>query len=425
MCRLGAPPVSYSHPRVNMVVTLDSLAGDRPAATPRSRSPKRVALFAGAYNHIADGVSLTLNRLVGYLERQGVDVRVFAPTSEDPAIPDYAGTLVPVPSVPAPGRSDYRVSLGLTPSVRRELEAFDPTLFHIATPDILGRHAMHVAEKSGVPVVASYHTHFSSYLKYYHLDLLEDVVWSYLRSFYEKCEQIYVPSTAMAEILREQGIDQGLRLWQRGVETDTFSPEHRSLDWRRSMGVGDDEVVVTFVSRLVWEKGLDVYADVIERLEAQGVPHRSLVVGDGPARDELEDRLPNTLFTGYLSGANLSRAYASSDVFLFPSDTETFGNVTLEAMASGLPTVCADAVGSRDLVTDSTTGTLCPPGDTDAFTRAVRRLIVDDGLRSEMAAAARARSLDFEWDAILARMNEYYDEVLAAPAPSKQRGVAA
>jgi glycosyltransferase involved in cell wall biosynthesis len=393
-----------------MVVSTNTLAADRPAA--RSRRPKRVALFAGAYNHIADGVSLTLNRLVDYLERQGVDVRVFAPTSDDPAIPDYAGTMVPVPSFPLPGRSDYRVSMGLTPSVRAELEAFNPTLVHIATPDILGRHAMHVAEKRGIPVVASYHTHFSSYLKYYHLDLLEDAVWSYLRSFYEKCEQIYVPSTAMAEILQDHGIDGGLRLWQRGVETDTFSPEHRSNAWRRNHGIGDDEVVVAFVSRLVWEKGLDVYADVIERLEQQNVPHRSLVVGDGPAREELEDRLSNTVFTGYLDGDALSRAYASSDVFLFPSDTETFGNVTLEAMASGLPTVCANAAGSRDLVSPETTGFLCEPGATAAFTDAVRQLIIDDGLRTRMGRAARARSRDYEWDTILARMNEYYDEVL-------------
>jgi glycosyltransferase involved in cell wall biosynthesis len=389
------------------------------SSSSRPSPPKRVALFAGAYNHIADGVSLTLNRLVGHLEQQNVAVRVFAPTSDDPDIEDHAGTLVPVPSVALPGRSDYRVSLGLTPSVRRELDAFDPTLYHIATPDILGRHAMHVAETTGVPIVASYHTHFSSYLKYYRLGLLEDMVWRYLRSFYEKCEQIYVPSTAMAEILRSRGITSGLRLWQRGVETDRFTPARRSLAWRRAHGITDDEVVVAFVSRLVWEKGLDVYADVIERLERQGIPHRSLIVGDGPARDDLEDRLDHTLFTGYLEGTDLATAYASSDVFLFPSDTETFGNVTLEAMASGLPTVCANAVGSRDLVNDGTTGLLCPPADRDAFADAVRRLIADAPTRRRMGQAARDRARDFSWPSILARMNRYYDEVLGRqPTPA-------
>jgi len=393
---------------------------------PSRRSSRRVALFAGAYTHIADGVSLTLNRLVDHLEQQGTEVRVFAPTVDDPAIENHAGALTPVPSLPVPGRSEYRLSLGLTPSVQEALEAFDPTLYHIATPDLLGYQALRRAQDTGTPVVASYHTHFSSYLKYYRLGLLEAPVWSYLRSFYNRCRQVYVPTHAMAEVLRGHGIDSDLRLWPRGVDTTRFSPDQRSREWRHAHGIGDDEVVVAFVSRLVWEKGLDVYADVIERLEQQDVPHHSLVVGDGPAREELEARLPNTTFTGFLDGLDLAQAYASSDVFLFPSDTETFGNVTLEAMASGLPTVCADAAGSRDLVDDDTTGRLCPPGRVEAFTDAVRTLIVDDVRRDRMGTAARKQAQDFTWPAVLGRMSRYYDEVLAhhpshstrAPAPA-------
>ncbi|WP_263784747.1 glycosyltransferase family 4 protein [Salinibacter grassmerensis] len=396
---------------------LSSSRADRPA----HRSSRRIALFAGAYTHIADGVSLTLNRLVRHLEQQGAEVRVFAPTVDDPAIEDHAGTLTSVPSLPVPGRSEYRLSLGLTPSVQDALDDFAPTLYHIATPDLLGHNALQHAQDTGTPVVASYHTHFSSYLKYYHLDLLETPVWSYLRSFYNQCRQVYVPTHAMAEVLRGHGIDSDLRLWPRGVNTDRFAPGHRSGGWRRAHGIGDDEAVVAFVSRLVWEKGLDVYADVIDRLERQDVPHHSLVVGDGPAREELEARLPNTTFTGFLDGTDLAEAYASSDVFLFPSDTETFGNVTLEAMASGLPTVCADAAGSRDLVNDGTTGRLCSPGRVDAFTEAARTLIVDDVRRDRMGTAARKRAQDFTWPAVLNRMSRYYDEVLPHhPSPSPQ-----
>ncbi len=375
------------------------------------RPPKRVALFTGAYNHIADGVSLTLNRLVDHLERQGAAVRVFAPTTDDPPL-DHAGTLVPVPSVALPGRSEYRFTMGITPSVREELEAFDPTLYHIATPDLLGRHALSMAQSTGTPVVSSYHTHFSSYLKYYRLGLFESALWSYLRRFYQQCDQVYVPSPAVADILRDHDITEGLRLWERGVDTDRFTPEHRSRNWRRAHGIEENEVVVTFVSRLVWEKGPDVYADVIERLEQKNVPHRSMVVGDGPARAELEERLPNTTFTGFLNGADLARAYASSDVFLFPSDTETFGNVTLEAMASGLPTVCARAVGSRDLVDDGTTGRLCAPGDVSAFTEATRQLVQDKARRDRMSTAAFERAQNFRWETILEKMNCYYDKVL-------------
>lgn len=374
------------------------------------QSPHRVALFTGAYNHIADGVSLTLNRLVDYLERNGTQVRVFAPTVENPPV-DHNGTLIPVPSLPAPGRPDYRISLGLSSSVRRQLEAFRPTLFHIATPDLLGYRALRLAREWNVPVVSSYHTHFSSYLKYYHLGFLEGLLWRYLRRFYRQCQHVYVPAPSIADALRAHGIAEGIRLWPRGVETDTFNPAHRSMAWRRRLGIGDDEVVVSFVSRLVWEKGLDVYANVIERLEAQHIPHRSLIVGDGPARDELEEQLPNTLFTGYLSGNALTRAYASSDVFLFPSDTETFGNVTVEAMASGLPTVCANAGGSADHVEHGTTGFLAPVADRDTFFDATARLVTDATLRRRMGTAARKRAEDYDWEEVLGRMPRYYDEV--------------
>ncbi|MDX1532383.1 MAG: glycosyltransferase family 1 protein, partial [Rhodothermales bacterium] len=297
--------------------------------------PLRVALFTGNYNHIADGVSLTLNRLVAFLLRQGVEVLVFGPTVADPPV-EHAGDLVPIPSLPAPGRPEYRISVRFPQAAQDRLKRFDPHLVHIATPDYLGYRALRWAQQRDLPVVTSYHTHFASYLKYYGISALEGVLWEYLRWFYRQCEQVYVPSHAMAAVLRSHEITHGIRLWERGVETDRFHPGHRDPAWRCALGVEPDDVLVAFVGRLVWEKGLAVYADVIEALRADGLPARSVVVGDGPARPDLEARLTGTVFTGHLSGADLARAYASSDVFLFPSDTETFGNVTLEAMSSGL-----------------------------------------------------------------------------------------
>lgn len=374
-------------------------------------APRRVAIFTGAYNHIADGVSLTLNRLVSYLEAHDTETLVLAPTVEEPPV-DHAGTLVPIPSVPLPGRPDYRVSLGLTPAARSILRSFRPNLFHIATPDLLGYQALRLAERRGVPVVASYHTHFSSYLKYYGFGALETGMWIYLKRFYARCRHVYVPSPSMAEVLRSHGIDEELRIWARGVDTQLFSPSRRSHDWRRSLGVADDEVLVSFVGRLVWEKGLRVFAEVVRGLERKGVRHRSLIVGDGPALAELRERLPRTLFTGYLEGKKLARAYASSDVFLFPSDTETFGNVTLEAMASGLPAVCADATGSRTLVENGETGLLVPPGEAPGFRDAVHHLIADEPERRRMGEAALRRARQCSWNTVLAHMVRYYDEIL-------------
>ncbi len=384
---------------------------DRARSYSGPRPEKRIALFAGAYNHIADGVALTLNYLVDYLERRDIPARVFAPTVGDPAL-DHAGTLIPVPSVPFPGRSEYRCTLGLTPSVRKKLKAFEPTLIQISTPDLLGLQALRFGQSAEIPVAGTYHTHFASYLKYYHLDLLEPVVWRYLRHFYQRCDHVYVPTTTMMDVLRSHSIESGLRLWQRGIDVDRFNPSYRSTSWRQAHEIDEEEVVVTFVSRLVWEKGLDTYADVIKCLERQDIPHQSLIVGDGPAREDLEARLPNTTFTGFLRDEALAHAYASSDVFLFPSDTETFGKVTLEAMASGLPTVCADAAGSRDLVETEETGFLCPPENTDAFTERVRRLVVNSSLRREMGRAAYERAQDFARDQVHAELVQHYDELL-------------
>ncbi|HET6568403.1 MAG TPA: glycosyltransferase family 1 protein [Rhodothermales bacterium] len=381
-----------------------------PPAT-HAEVPRRIALFTGAYNHIADGVSLTLNRLVSHMERTGADVLVFAPTVENPPV-EHAGTLVPIPSISAPGRAEYRVALGLPHSARRRLAEFQPTLFHIATPDILGNQALRLAQKWGVPAVASYHTHFSSYLKYYGFEEFEGFLWKYLRRFYRHCEHVYVPSHSMAAVLRAHEITKGLRIWQRGVNTRLFNPERRSMTWRQTLDVAEREVLITFVGRLVWEKGLGVYADVIEALHEQGIPHRSMVVGDGPARSELSERLPETIFTGHLDGDALARAYASSDVFFFPSDTETFGNVTLEAMACGLPAVCADATGSSSLVRHGVSGFLAPAGDNDVFFEYVSRLATDAGLRFTMGENAVLLARQYEWDAVLSRIAGYYDEIL-------------
>ena len=330
---------------------------------------------------------------------------------------------VAVPSLPWPGRSDYRLSLGLSRKARAQLEAFSPDLVHIASPDYLGKQALQWANAQKIPVVASFHTHFGAYLKYfssyhrlYRMDLLEGTAWRYGRWFYPQCQHIYVPSESIADELRSRGISNGLRLWPRGVDPEQFRPERRSLGWRRSLGVEDHEVVITYVGRLVWEKGLDVFAGVVGRLESRGISHRSVMVGDGPAYKRLAERLPRTIFTGPLSNDRLATAYASSDIFLFPSDTETFGNVTLEAMASGLPAVCADAAGSNALVVDKVTGFLATPGDDADFAQKVERMVNNPALRRIMGSRARARALLFDWDQVMARMADFYQDIWLRPS---------
>ncbi len=360
----------------------------------------RVALFSGNYNYVRDGANQALNRLVEYLLRQGAAVRVYSPKVKKPAF-QHVGDLVGVPAIPLPGRAEYRAPILLTPRVKKDLHAFNPNIIHVASPEVLGHAAVRFARKNHLPVVASVHTRFETYPRYYGMAFLEGTVEAILRRFYRRCDAIFAPSDSMAQLLRDQRMNYDVGIWSRGVERDRFSPERRDLKWRRSLGIADHEVAVGFIGRLVMEKGLDVFSDTIDELLRHGVKHRVLIVGDGPARDWFEKRLPeDAVFAGFQGGADLGRAAAAMDVLFNPSVTETFGNVTLEAMAAGIPVVAADATGSRSLVTPHVTGELVRPGATHLFAEALAGFIQDTDRRHAAGTAGREASADYEWDKV-------------------------
>jgi glycosyltransferase involved in cell wall biosynthesis len=361
-----------------------------------------------------DGPVRALNKLVAHLEACGHDVLVFAPTTDVPAF-EHEGELVSVPSVALPGsRSEYRLGLGLSGDARKRLDAFAPTIVHLAAPDWLGLQALDYARRRSIPAVASFHTRFDTYPRYYGMKWLEPRVTDYLRYFYRRCERVYAPSPSMVDELRRDRIGRDIRLWARGVDHDLFNPARRDLAWRRGKGVPDDAILVAFIGRVVLEKGIDVFAQAVKRAAATDRRVRALVVGDGPERARFEGLLPDAVFGGYLEGADLARAYASADIFLNPSVTETFGNVTLEAMASGVPSVCAAASGSTSLVDDGATGLLVKDArDADAFAAAIVSLAGDAAQRARMGAAARAKSASFNWQTILDRLITDYQAVVA------------
>jgi glycosyltransferase involved in cell wall biosynthesis len=371
----------------------------------------RIALFTGNYNYIKDGVALTLNRVVEFLRARDVPVLVFAPVVDRPALPSTA-EIVPIPSFPIPRRPEYRLATGLPAAARRRLAAFRPTLFHIVVPDLLGLRALKLAQRWSVPVLATYHTRYDEYLGYYGLGALKPLGKNYLRYFYSRCELVCPPSESMLQSLQSDGIIEKGRIWSRGVESELFHPRHRSQEWRRSLGFTDNEIVVTFAGRLVKEKNTTLLANVLRSL-SESVPNvRPLIVGDGPERARLLNTCPSTVFAGFLNGEALARAYASSDIFFFPSATESFGNVTLEAMASGLPAVCADATGSGSLVLNGLTGYLVCADDCAGFVDRLASLIAQPAVRARMGAAARARALTFEWASALHDLYGNYLEVL-------------
>lgn len=372
----------------------------------------RIALFSGNYNYVRDGANQALNKLVDYLERQGVVVRVYSPTAERPAF-EPSGTLISVPSFRIPGRSEYRFAMPLNPDTRRDLEAFAPTLVHLSAPDALGYSVKKWAKAAGIPVVASVHTRFETYFAFYGLGWVRRWAERHLRRFYGDLAEIYATSEGFAEVLREQGMSDRIRVWSRGIDRTRFFPGRRDLAWRRGMGIGPDEPTIAFVGRLVLEKGLDVVAATMAELTRRGVPHRLLVVGDGPARAKFAAQVPEAVFTGFLGGDALPRAYASADMMINPSTTETFGNVTLEAMASGLPVIAARATGNDCLVDDGVTGALIPPGDAGKFADAIAALIADPAARAAAGQAGVARASSYDWDAINGALLGHYRAVVA------------
>lgn len=358
----------------------------------------RIALFSGNYNYLREGANQALNRLVAYLETNaGCVVRVYSPTSETPAF-EPAGTLVPVPSVAMPVRSEFRLALSLPRAIAQDVRAFAPDLVHVSTPDILDTRAQTLAKRMNVPIVASMHTRFEAYLEYYGLDWLRPLAEAHLRRFYRRSDHVLAPTPALVTEMKRIRGDDHASVWARGVDRTLFSPARRDPEWRISVGLAEEEIVLLFFGRLVLEKGVGIFIDVVRRLQSQGARVRALIVGSGPAREAF-DALPGAILTGHLDGPDLARAVASADIMLAPSRTETFGNVVLEAMASGLPVVSADATSARAMLVDGRTGLFCPSLDPEAYAETVMRLIAAPGLRQQIAAAARQASEAYSWDA--------------------------
>jgi glycosyltransferase involved in cell wall biosynthesis len=371
----------------------------------------KIALYAGTYVKDKDGAVRSIYQLVASLIRSGHKVAVWSPDISDQE--DGAVLVHKVPSVPIPLYPDYRLGFCLARN-ERELDFFSPDLIHISTPDIVGRKFLQYARKRGIPVVSVFHTDFPSYLSYYHLGFAKEAVWSMLVRFYNACDIVLAPNEGVRSKLETRGIG-NVEVWSRGVDKELFDPSHRSEALRNTWQASGKTVFI-YAGRFVFYKDIEVVMSLYKRFMDEGYGDRVLfvMIGSGPEEELMRRRMPEAVFTGYLTGKALPEAYASGDVFLFPSTTEAFCNVVLEALASGLPAVVSDTGGCMELVRRSQAGIVAKAGDIDQFYVSCLRLMQD----GEELRAMRARGLAFaenkSWDAINGALIDRYQEMSAA-----------
>ncbi len=375
----------------------------------------RVTIVTETYAPQVNGVSRTLGHLVRYLTDSGDAVQVIHPDYGEREGPGDGRVVVHrVRSVALPFYKELHLPLPPFGKARRALDEFGPDLVHIATEATLGLRVLRHALKRGIPTVSSFHTNFDQYSAHYRVGWANGMIWRYMRWFHNATREIYVPSRTTIAELEGRGFRR-LVLWKRGVDGRLFRPEREGrIEVRARLGFGPDDVVVGHVSRIAAEKNVGFLADALAVVAEARPGVRFLFVGDGPARADIERRLgPMAKFVGYRAGEDLADHYAAADVFAFASLTETFGNVILEAMASGLPVVAVRAGGVGEIVQPGVTGAMTDPEDPPArFAEALIHLVDDHEGRRRMAEAARSYALAQTWDAIMGGLRERYGRVL-------------
>ncbi len=366
----------------------------------------RIALICETFLPDVNGVTTTLCRLLEYLQHQGHDVLLFAPHG---APSSYAGAeIVPLNGMPLPLYPEVKLTPP-QPGLTARLQRFQPDLVHLVGPVVLGAIVPGIVRRLGLPLIASYHTDFGAYSQHYGFGFLKHGVNAWLRWIHNRCRINLCPSRFTMNVLRAAGFRR-LRIWGRGVDIERFHPRYRSEAWRAAVGVQPGERVVLYVGRVAAEKRVDLLPEAI-----RGLPNtRLVIVGDGPFRSELQRRcagLP-VHFTGYLKGDDLATAYASADVFVFPSDTDTFGQVVQEAMASALPVVAARAGGALDLIHHGQNGYLFTPGVVSDLRSRLREVLARDERRLAQGTVGRTIAEQRSWPRVMQELMGYYAQVL-------------
>ncbi|MFO0441118.1 MAG: glycosyltransferase family 4 protein [Betaproteobacteria bacterium] len=376
----------------------------------------RIAMVTETYPPEINGVAMTMGRIVAGLQDRGHTVQLIRPrqsAADQPAQQERFDEVLQR-CVPIPRYDALKLGLQAKQALTRLWAKQRPDIVHVVTEGPLGWSALSAANKLRLPVATDFHTNFHSYSEHYGVGWLKKPITAYLRKFHNKAQRTLVPTASLRDELQALGLAR-LQVVARGVDTGLFHPGRRSAELRASWGAGDGDLVVTYVGRLAPEKNLPLVVQAWNEMRKLR-PHAKLVlVGDGPERAKLQRENPGIVFAGMRTGEDLAAHYASGDVFLFPSITETYGNVTIEAMASGLAVVAYDYASAREHIRHHVNGLLAPFDNGDAFINLAAALARDDARVRELGARARETAGRLDWTCIVAEFERAMLEV-SAPA---------
>jgi glycosyltransferase involved in cell wall biosynthesis len=369
---------------------------------PVAASPLRVAVVTETYPPEVNGVAMTLGQLVGALQRRSHWVQLIRPRQGalDNAARGDRFEEVLKPGIPIPRYDGLQIGLPAKQGLVRLWTLKRPDIVHIATEGPLGWSALVAATKLKLPVSTGFHTNFHSYSKHYGVGFLKKPITAYLRKFHNRALATLVPTEGLRHELECHGF-QNLHVVSRGVDTRLFSPSRRSQELRRAWGAGQYGIVAMYVGRMAAEKNLPLAVKAFLAMRERNPQAQLVMVGDGPERTSLASRNLNVIFAGTRSGEDLATHYASADVFLFPSLTETFGNVTLEAMASGLAVVAYEYAAAQQCLVHEESGLLAPFGDSRAFVGMAAGLMEGSARMARLRLRARSAAERIDWESVV------------------------
>lgn len=369
---------------------------------PSIRPQMRIAVVTETYPPEVNGVAMTLGRVVDGLQARNHQIQLIRPRQRADDTPQPTATLTEhlQRGIPLPRYDGLKIGLPAKTALTRLWTLHRPDVVQIATEGPLGWSALAAAGKLRLPVASDFHTNFHSYSSHYGLGLLRRAIVAYLRKFHNKAAVTLVPTEGIRRELAASGYD-NLEIIGRGVDTRLFHPGRRDPALRARWGVAPDDTVALYVGRLAAEKNLALVFRAYDAMREAHAPTRLVLVGDGPERAAWQAKRPDAVFCGTQTGETLAAHYASGDVFLFPSLTETWGNVTIEAMASGLAVVAYDCAAAEEVIRHGENGLKAAPEEALSFLREAAALAPDRLLQRRLGAAASARAAQLSWDAIV------------------------